>query len=378
MADMADQVLMTARWVVGHENGSHVLHEDGEVVFEGHRIVFVGQRFPGEAARRVDCGHALIGPGFIDLDALSDLDTTVLAFDNQPGWRKGRVWPLDYMRVAREMYTPEELAWQKRYAFTRLIRNGVTTALPIASLFYRDWGETWSEFASAAEVAEELGLRAYLGPAYRSGNSFVQADGTIDRLFDEERGLEGLAEAERFCRAFENRAGGLIRTMLAPDRIETCTPELIRRSGALARARRAGSAALLPVAVRVRDAAIPADAARGCVWRAGAAVVEGDASYGQASPSRGRVMSTLRLPLSTPEDPARPTPGHGVRALTRCPEGWAPGHDGRTPAPGTTSPSPGVESPGTARAAAPKSSAPARPSPARPGTAHSRAAGTGR
>ena len=235
MADMADRVLMTARWVVGHENGSHVLHEDGEVVFEGHRIVFVGQRFPGEAARRVDCGHALIGPGFIDLDALSDLDTTVLAFDNQPGWRKGRVWPLDYMRVAREMYTPDELAWQKRYAFTRLIRNGVTTALPIASLFYRDWGETWSEFASAAEAAEALGLRVYLGPAYRSGNSFVQADGTIDRFFDEERGLEGLAEAERFCRAFENRAGGLIRTMLAPDRIETCTPELIRRSGALAR-----------------------------------------------------------------------------------------------------------------------------------------------
>ena len=232
---MAGRVLMTARWVVGHGNGSHVLHEDGEVVFEGDRIAFVGHHFRGEVERRVDCGHALIGPGFIDLDALSDLDTTVLAFDNQPAWRKGRVWPLDYMRVAREMYTREELAWQKRYAFTRLIRNGVTTALPIASLFYREWGETWSEFASAVEAAEELGLRVYLGPAYRSGNSFVRADGTIDQFFDEERGLAGLAQAERFCRAFENRAGGLIHTMLAPDRIETCTPELIRRSGVLAR-----------------------------------------------------------------------------------------------------------------------------------------------
>lgn len=232
---MAGRVLMAARWVVGHENGSHVLHEDGEVVFEGDRIVFVGHDFPGEVERRVECGHALLGPGFIDLDALSDLDTTVLAFDNQPAWKKGRVWPADYLRVAREMYTAEELAWQKRYAFTRLIRNGITTALPIASLFYREWGETWGEFAAAAEAAEELGLRVYLGPAYRSGNSFVQADGTIEQFFDEERGLAGLAEAERFCRAFEGRARGLVRTMLAPDRIETCTPELIRRSGDLAR-----------------------------------------------------------------------------------------------------------------------------------------------
>ena len=90
---MAGRVLMAARWVVGHENGNHVLHEDGEVVFEGDRIVFVGHDFPGEVERRVECGHALVGPGFVDFDALSDLDTTVLAFDNQPAWRKGRSGP---------------------------------------------------------------------------------------------------------------------------------------------------------------------------------------------------------------------------------------------------------------------------------------------
>jgi len=230
-----DRVLMTARWVVGHADGRHALLEEGEVVFEGDRIVFVGHGFPGEVARRIDYGHTLIGPGFIDLDALSDLDTTVLGLDNQPAWKKGRVWPEDYMRAAREMYTPEELAWQKRYAFTRLIRNGITTALPIASLFYREWGETWDEFAAAAEAAEELGLRVYLGPAYRSGNTFVRVDGTLDFHFDEPRGLAGLVEAERFCREFEGRGKGLIRTMLAPDRTETCTPELLSRSAAVAR-----------------------------------------------------------------------------------------------------------------------------------------------
>lgn len=228
--------LLTARWVVGHENGRHVLFERGEVVFEGERIVFVGHDYPGPVARRIDYGAALIGPGFVDLDALSDLDTTILAFDNQPGWKKGRVWPRDYLEAGpREMYAPDKLAFQKRYAFAHLLRNGITTALPIASLFYRAWGETTEEFAATAAIAEELNLRVYLGPAYRTGNQVVEADGTIATYFDEERGLANLAEAIRFCEAFEGQAGGLVRTMLAPDRIETCTPELVRRGAAAAR-----------------------------------------------------------------------------------------------------------------------------------------------
>ncbi|MCL3883057.1 amidohydrolase family protein [Marivita sp. GX14005] len=230
------RVLMTADWVVGHENGRHVLLPGGEVVFENGRIVFVGHGFDGEIARRIDCGAALIGPGFVDLDALADLDTTVLGFDNQPAWKKGRVWPESYMQAGpREMYSPQDLVWQKRYAFTRLIRNGITTALPIASLFYREWGETWHEFAGAAEAAEELGLRVYLGPAYRSGNTYVNALGQIAFHFDEARGLDGLAEARRFCETFEGRAGGLIRTMLAPDRIETCTETLLTRTAEVVR-----------------------------------------------------------------------------------------------------------------------------------------------
>jgi cytosine/adenosine deaminase-related metal-dependent hydrolase len=229
-------VLLTARWVVGHENGRHRLLERGEIVFERDRIVFVGFNYTGAVARRIDYGNALIGPGFVDLDALSDLDTTILGFDNQPAWRKGRVWPESYLRSGPyEMYSPDELAFQKRHAFAQLIRNGITTALPIASLFYREWGETWDEFAAAADAAEALGLRAYLGPAYRTGNTYVKADGTIDCYFDEERGLRGLDEAILFCKTFEGRAGGLIRTMLAPDRLETCTPDLLRRTAAVGR-----------------------------------------------------------------------------------------------------------------------------------------------
>lgn len=229
----AGPVLMSAHWVVGHQDGRHVLYDDGCVVFEGDTVTFVGHDYPGEVAHRVDCGNAILSPGFIDLDALSDLDTTVLAFDNQPSWRTGRVWPKSYMdRGPYEMYTPEELAFQKRYAFAQLIRNGVTTALPIASLFYREWAETDGEFSAAAHAAHDLGLRVYLGPAYRAGNSFVDDDGKIGFYFDEERGLANLAGAVAFAERIEAMASPLVRAMLAPDRIETGTAEFLRRTAA--------------------------------------------------------------------------------------------------------------------------------------------------
>lgn len=87
------RTLLTADWVLGHRDGAHRLVHNGEVVFEHGEILFVGHHFSGEVARRVDFGRSLISPGFIDLDALSDLDTTILGIDNHPGWAKGRIWP---------------------------------------------------------------------------------------------------------------------------------------------------------------------------------------------------------------------------------------------------------------------------------------------
>jgi cytosine/adenosine deaminase-related metal-dependent hydrolase len=251
------RTLLTADWVVGHVDGHHVLYARGEVVFENGTIIFVGHGFRGEVARRHDYGRALIAPGFIDLDALSDLDTTILAFDNHPSWRKGRTWPKTYMdKSPYEMYSPEELVFQKRHAFTRLIRNGITTALPIASLYYRQWGETYDEFAGAAQAAENLGLRVYLGPAFRTGNPYVVAPDHFELHFDEERGFKGLAEAVTFCKTFEGKGHGLIRTMLAPDRIETCTQGLLERTAA------AGADLDVPVRLHCAQGAFERDTVR--------------------------------------------------------------------------------------------------------------------
>ncbi|RJE79877.1 chlorohydrolase family protein [Paracoccus sp. JM45] len=232
---MAARTLLTARWVIGHRDGRHVVHENGMVVIEGRDVLYVGTGFEGDVARRIDYGHAVISPGFIDLDALSDLDTTILGYDNGPAWKKGRVWPESYVASGPyEMYSTDELAFQKRHAFAQLIRNGITTALPIASLFYREWGETVDEFDAAADAARDLGLRVYLGPAYRSGGQVTDGAGNIRAIFDEERGLKGLADAADFAARIDGAAQGRIRAMFAPDRIETCTQKLLQRTASIA------------------------------------------------------------------------------------------------------------------------------------------------
>jgi cytosine/adenosine deaminase-related metal-dependent hydrolase len=227
----AGRTALAARWIVGHVDGRHKLMENAEIVFDADRVIHVGAPFAGEVARRIDLGDVLVSPGFIDLDALSDLDTTLLTVDNGPGWATGRVWPQAYVdRGPYEMYTPDELAFQKRYAFAQLLRNGITTALPIASLFYREWGETVAEFEAAADAAADLGLRVWLGPAYRSGGMVCTAPGVLEPTFDEPRGMQGLADALEFASRIGGRHGGLIQAMLAPDRVETCTIDLLRRT----------------------------------------------------------------------------------------------------------------------------------------------------
>lgn len=58
--------------------------------------------------------------------------------------------------------------------------------------------------------------------------------GNIRAVFDEARGLQGLSEATEFAARIDGMAGGRIRAMFAPDRIETCAEDLLRRTAEIA------------------------------------------------------------------------------------------------------------------------------------------------
>lgn len=225
-----------ARYIIGYNgrydrSGDHVIYENGELVYEDDRVLFVGPAFLGEVDRTLDAGEALVSPGFLDLNALADIDTTIMNYDQATRLSAGMGWSEEYLQSGpRDLSDADEEAFKSRYSLAQLIYNGITTAFPVTSLLYRAWAETKEEFLRIADIAAELGVRVYLGPSYRSGVHVVRADGSRYRHWDEPCGLDGLRQAVEFIREVDGSHDGLVRGLLVPSTVETCTTELLQQT----------------------------------------------------------------------------------------------------------------------------------------------------
>ena len=222
---------LTGRFVIGYDGHDHVVYRDGEVVYENDSIIFVGHGFTGDVDVIIAAGEAIISPGFIDLDALVDIDHAIIDTWQPREHAKGLQWSEDYYLHRRhDVFSREDEAFQRRYSLAQLLLNGITTAMPIAAETHKGWAETYDQFADVAANAGDLGIRMYLGPSYRYGITVHRADGTPAVLWDEAEGAAGLKGAVDFIRDFDGTFDGLLRGCLLPCRIETLTLDALRET----------------------------------------------------------------------------------------------------------------------------------------------------
>lgn len=220
-----------AKFVIGFEDYDHCIFEDAEVVFEGNQILFVGRDYGMPVDRAIEAGDAIISPGFIDLNALGDIDHDLLHFQAAPDIAKGLIWSEAYLSSGPvNVLSQEDEIFKNRYAFCQLIRNGITTAMPITSVLHSAWARTYAELEQAVHIAGELGLRIYLGPSYQSGVRTARSDGSWQVQWQPERGVRGLDQAIKFIQTYDGAYDGVVRGFLAPERIETITPDLLKES----------------------------------------------------------------------------------------------------------------------------------------------------
>lgn len=220
---------LKGKYVIGFDGDDHVILEDSEVVYENDTILYVGKNYTGKVDEVIDAGNAVISPGFIDLNALGDIDHDILHLEAASDKQKNLLWSKSYVENGHhEVMTAEEEEFKSLYAYSQLILHGVTTAMPITSVFYKKWAETYEELAAAANHAGGLGLRIYLGPSYQSGIRVVEPDGTINLYWDEDAGRAGLERAVKFIEEFDGAYDGLVKGMLAPERIESQTEESLK------------------------------------------------------------------------------------------------------------------------------------------------------
>ncbi|MGW7686320.1 hypothetical protein ACWGID_36590 [Kribbella sp. NPDC054772] len=130
----------------------------GQVEVDGTTISYVGPPRATAAGERVDLGNALLMPGLIDLDAVSDIDHALL-----DSWSSRTVeWSPEYAANGRRhTFDADQRRTVRRFAFAQLIAHGITSAMPIASEVHSEWAESYEDAVAMAEEAEALGLRYF-------------------------------------------------------------------------------------------------------------------------------------------------------------------------------------------------------------------------
>jgi len=197
--------------VVGFNGHTHVRIRDGVVVWEDDRLTFVGKTYAGPVDRTLPAAARLIMPGLMNLhwhagvranwrltSAHGDPQFFGAGFPNTEAGRRG----VSYAMSTAEAATAATLN------VVELFSGGCTTLVEVGA-------SAWLMAQLAAQV-ERFGVRAYLGPGYRSASQYRDADGVIQDDWDEVAGQQGLEAACRFISAHDGQAHGRVRGLLSP------------------------------------------------------------------------------------------------------------------------------------------------------------------
>ena len=184
--------------VVGFNGHTHVLIRDGVVVWEDDRITFVGKTYDGPVDRTLQASERLIMPGLIDLhwhagvranwrltSDHGDPQFFGAGFPNTEAGRRGASYPM----------STEEAETAATLNVVELLSGGCTTLVEV--------GASVLLVEQLAAQVERFGVRAYLGPGYRSAGQYRDADGVIQYDWDEVQG----------SRAWRPPAVSSVRTM---------------------------------------------------------------------------------------------------------------------------------------------------------------------
>jgi cytosine/adenosine deaminase-related metal-dependent hydrolase len=218
-------VRIRGRHVVAYDadRGGHELVEGGEVVFQGDRILHAGGRYDGAVDREIDASADLVIPGLIDAHALMDIGIHLLLWDRprDEGYRTRH-----FVEGDAPVFTPEQTRAGAEAMLSMLVRSGVTTFCGINAMVFKRWDDEPWEPPLYAEVANRLGLRAYLSHHFR-GDVPIVDDPHATTLYDERRGFEGLARNVEWVRRCQRgEFGPRVHGLLFPYTQDTNTPAL--------------------------------------------------------------------------------------------------------------------------------------------------------
>jgi 5-methylthioadenosine/S-adenosylhomocysteine deaminase len=220
------RTVFRGRWIVVWEDGEHRVLQNGVVVVDGDEIVEVAAQYEGRADRQINLGESVIAPGFVTAHAHITDSPLTKSFIEDRGSKNFHMSGLyEFLAPLWTHMTPEMVRASARFSLLEMLQTGTTTVVDVGS-------------ALADEIVDlvgEVGIRAYLAPFYRSASWRVAEDRRLEYdWFDKAEEDRQFDAAVAFAERHDGSYDGRVRTYLAPAQVDTCRPELLARTMAVA------------------------------------------------------------------------------------------------------------------------------------------------
>lgn len=183
-----------------------------------------GEVFQGPADEIIDAAGMLVCPGFINMHTHGTIQAE-------------GIFSLDWSR--RDLYSYNYLATQtyggKRPPISDdeahiLSLNFLAKTLKMGSTTVMEMGGVGTSADVFAQLAGEIGIRAYTARGFRSADYSMDQQGRLQYLWDEAKGRRDFKAALDHVQKFHNTYGGRIQGFIEPRNADTCSLDLLKDS----------------------------------------------------------------------------------------------------------------------------------------------------
>ena len=212
-------------WIVGWDADQqrHCYHRGADLAFAGEHILHAG---PGSYAGHVD--EEIPGAGLFLMPGLVNIHVHSASMPTFRGVREDMGNPNFYFSGVYEgwglfMPPPAARRHTTRLAICEMLLSGVTTYVDM-SYPYPGW----------VDAIAETGIRAVVSPLYESARVVAKSDHALEYRWSEDGGEAAFAEVIELLDGLEASGSDRMTAMMSPMTLDTCTPELLKKSHDLA------------------------------------------------------------------------------------------------------------------------------------------------
>jgi len=218
--------IRSADWVIGWDpaGGRHAYIRDGDVAWEGDRIIQVGGHYDGRVDQEIDGAGRLVMPGLINIHCHPTQTPIFRGFVEEFG--NPRLF-YSSRQDFRLNFLQDEAAQlvSARYGLAEMLANGTTSIVDLSHA-YSGW----------LPLLAESGMRAWAAPMFRSARWWTDTGQETKYDWEEDKGAAAFDEARQVMDMAEAHPCCRLSALVSPAQIDTCTEELLVAAAELSRA----------------------------------------------------------------------------------------------------------------------------------------------